>query len=200
MSRLNGSKSSGELILIVGPMKSGKSWDLISRVDPLFYSDIPWSAFMPAANTRDKTIWSRLGKTGIQISPAKVRKVESLECALKEDDEVIAIDEVHMFSPDQSKFFDKLLKQGRQIIAAGLDMDYRGIVYEIIIGLLSLGPSEVKCHAAVCDVCRKPNARFTQILYNDQPVLEGLPSVIPDDKSHQYKYQARCRTHFARKQ
>jgi thymidine kinase len=192
-------KDGPQLILLIGPMKSGKSGALFSYFGPLGFSDISWTAYMPSRNTRDNTIWSRMGKGGIKFDQSKVNKVETLEDALKSKDRVIGIDEIHMFEPSQAKIIGELLLQGKDVIAAGLDMDYRGVVYEIITKLMMLGPDEIISHQAVCDVCKQWNAHFTQILHNGIPVLEGLPSIIPDDKTHEYEYQSRCREHFVKK-
>ena len=192
-------KEGAQLILLLGPMKSGKSGALFSYFGPLGVSVVPWMAYMPARNTRDETIWSRVGKGGIKFDRSKVQKVDSLECALETSDKVVGIDEIHMFHPDQADIIRMILSQGKDVIAAGLDMDYRGVVYEIITRLMALGPDEVNKFQAVCDVCGQWNAHFTQILHDGIPVLEGLPSIIPDDKTHEYKYQARCREHFVRK-
>lgn len=189
-------KDGPQLILIIGPMKSGKSGDLFSFFGPLGFSNIPWTAYMPSRNTRDNTIWSRMGRGGIKFDQSKVQKVDSLECALETKDRVIGVDEVHMFDPNQADIVKKLLAQGKDVVAAGLDMDYRGVVYEIVTRLMMLGPDEIIVHQAVCDVCKQWNAHFTQILHNGIPVLEGLPSIIPDDKTHEYDYQSRCREHF----
>lgn len=192
-------KDGPQLILIIGPMKSGKSGDLFSFFGPLGFSDTPWTAYMPSRNTRDNTIWSRMGRGGIRFDQSKVNKVDALDCALKTKDKVIGIDEIHMFDPSQAEVIGKLLAQGKDVVAAGLDMDYRGVVYEIITRLIMIGPDEIIIHQAVCDVCKQWNAHFTQILHKGIPVLEGLPSIIPDDKTHEYDYQARCRYHFVRK-
>jgi thymidine kinase len=140
-----------------------------------------------------------MGRGGIRFDQSKVNKVDTLDCALETKDKVIGIDEIHMFDPNQAEVIKRLLAQGKDVIAAGLDMDYRGVVYEIITRLIMLGPDEIIIHQAVCDVCKQWNAHFTQILHNGVPVLEGLPSIIPDDKTHEYEYQSRCREHFFRK-
>ena len=192
-------KDGPQLILIIGPMKSGKSGDLFSFFGPLGLSNVPWTAYMPSRNTRDNTIWSRMGRGGIRFDQSKVYKVDTLDISLETNDKVIGIDEIHMFDPNQAEIIGKLLAQGKDVVAAGLDMDYRGVVYDIITRLIMIGPDEIIIHQAVCDVCKQWNAHFTQILHNGIPVLEGLPSIIPDDKTHEYDYQSRCREHFVRK-
>ena len=80
-----------ELTLILGPMKSGKSFDLISHFAPLKYTNIPFALYQSAKNVRDAEIWSR---NGISL---EAKKVHDLSETLASCAKVIGIDEVHMF-------------------------------------------------------------------------------------------------------
>lgn len=48
-------------IVIFGPMKSGKSLELISRVAPYEFAHDRVLYVQPKANTRDEGVWSRGG-------------------------------------------------------------------------------------------------------------------------------------------
>lgn len=177
-----------ELILILGPMKSGKSFELINYFAPLQYTEMSYGLYQSEKNIRDENIWSR---NGIQI---KATKVKSLTELLKENKRVIGLDEIHMFNEKDADIVDKLLKDGVKVIASGLDMDYRGKMFPIVQNFLSLGPIKVKYKRAVCEICKDPQAIYTQIFENFLPVTGGLPSVIPDDGT--YSYQPVCRQCF----
>ncbi len=175
-----------DLTLILGPMKSGKSYELISHFAPLQYTDIPNAVFQPARNIRDETIWSRSGVT------FAAEKITSLDKIIDRGLKVIGIDEVHMFPAKEAEAVQKLLEQGTSIFICGLDMDYRGKMYDIVKRLLELAPQEVRYKRAVCEVCRQPEAVYTQIVKGKRPVTEGLPPVIPEDGT--YSYFPVCRT------
>ena len=85
-----------DLTLILGPMKSGKSFDLISHFAPLQYTDISFGLFQSARNQRDATIFSRTG------SSLAATKLASLAALLDQEYEIVGIDEVHMFAPGGS--------------------------------------------------------------------------------------------------
>lgn len=68
-----------------------------------------------------------------------------------------------MFKEKDIDILEKLLKRGVKIIASGLDTDYRGKMFSVIKRLLELGPKEVKYKRAVCEVCKKPDAVYTQV-------------------------------------
>jgi thymidine kinase len=177
-----------ELLLILGPMKSGKSFEMISHFLPLSYSNIKFGLYQPDKNSRDENIWSR---NGISI---EAQKIKSLRQILKNSVEVVGIDEVHMFNEEDAEVIAQLLKYGVKVIATGLDMDYRGKMFPIIKRLFELSPKQVTYKHSICEHCKNTDAVYTQIYKSGKPVLEGLPSVVPEDGS--YEYQALCRRCF----
>ena len=179
-----------DLTLILGPMKSGKSFDLISYFAPLKYTDIPHILYQSARNVRDEHISSR---NGVIIES---KKVNSLADALENNFAVVGIDELHMFDPADVAVVAELLKRGVKVVAAGLDTDYRGRMFEVIRGLLELGPKEVKHKRAVCELCRQPIAVYSQVFNKGLPITGGMPPVIPDDGT--FTYQPVCRNCFVK--
>ncbi len=180
-----------ELFLILGPMKSGKSFELINYFLPLNYTNIKFGLYQPVKNKRNENVWSR---NGISI---KAKKIKSLKEILNKKEKIIGIDEIHMFSERDVETINVLLKQNRKIIVSGLDLDYRGKMFPIIKRLFEMGPKKVKYKKAVCELCKKPEAVYTQILKNNKPILSGLSSIIPDDGK--YVYMPVCRKCFINK-
>lgn len=179
-----------DLTLILGPMKSGKSYDLISFFAPLKYTIIPFALYQSARHVRDEHVSSRNGVV------LEAKKVYSLEESLQENYKVVGVDETHMFSTEDVLVIEKLLKRGVKVVMSGLDLDYRGKMFDVIKGFLELGPKEVRYRRAVCEVCKSPEAIYTQVLHRGVPITQGMPSVIPDDGT--YAYQAVCRECFVR--
>jgi len=180
------------LTLILGPMKSGKSFDLISRFAHLKYAQIPFALFNSARNTRDKNVFSRNGN--LELEAKKIRDFNEIEPGnLK----IIGIDEIHMFDEKDTLVINNFLKQGIDVVACGLDTDYRGQIFPIIKKLFELGPKKVIYKRAVCESCKIPEAVYTQILKDGQAIFEGLPAVVPEDGS--YVYRPLCRNCFVKK-
>lgn len=177
-----------DLTLILGPMKSGKSFELISYFAPLKFTDIPHIIIQPNMNVRDKQIWSRNGVT-LEAHKMKMLKEKPLDKYA-----VVGIDEVHMFVEEDAFLVGDLLKKGVKVVASGLEIDYRGEMFPIIRRLLSLGPREVKYKRAVCENCKSPDAIHTQIFHHGKPVTGGLPYLVPEDGT--YEYKAVCRHCF----
>jgi thymidine kinase len=61
---------------------------------------------------------------------------------------------------------------------------------------MELGPKEIKYKRAVCDVCKSPEAIYTQVFKRDEVITSGMPPVIPDDGT--YTYSVACRKCFVK--
>lgn len=181
-----------DLTVIVGPMKSGKSLELVSLLSPLRYSDVTHRVYQSARHVRDGGVASRVGGS------LETTKASDLSAALTEDVEVVGIDEVHMFSVRDVAVVAALLDRGTRVVACGIDTDHRGEMFAPVKALLELGPQVVTYRRAVCDVCRRFCAVHTQVLEDGVPFTRRLaPSQpLPDDGT--YTYEARCRDCFAR--
>jgi len=99
--------------------------------------------------------------------------------------ELIAIDEGQFFGPDIVEVTNRLANQGRRVIVAGLDLDYRGQPFGPMPQLICNAEYVTK-QLAICMVCGDP-ANFTQRLTaaEDQIVVGAAET-----------YEARCRRHF----
>jgi thymidine kinase len=141
-------------------------------------------------NVRDEQVTSR---NGVALA---AQKISDLREALTGDWRVVGIDETHMFPASSVEIVEELLKRGVKVIVSGLDLDYRGHMFEVIKGLLELGPKEVRYKRAVCELCKNPEAIYTQVLKMGEPIVADLPPVLPDDGT--YTYMTTCRNCFVR--
>ena len=176
------------LTLILGPMKSGKSFDLISYFSPLAYTSTNFALYQPARNVRDSVIESR---SGLSLDAKKIRSLKDIG---DHRYDVIGIDELHMFDVADIIVLRRCLNAGTRVIASGLDTDYRGVLFDTIRATLELGPSEVLYKRAVCKGCRGFSATHTQVYEAGKPLMAGMPSVIPDDG--RFTYEPVCRRCF----
>lgn len=178
------------LTLIIGPMKSGKSLELIARVAPYEYTDKKVLYVQPAANKRDRQINSRLG---IGLKAQKFKRLRDVI----DDFDVIAIDEAHMFKPSDAQQISTWTKAGKEVLVCGLDLAYNQKMMPIIQKVLELKPDIVIDKLAVCDVCKQFTARFTQILKGGKVVTGGYPMIVSEDAYS--TYQTRCRNCYVSK-
>lgn len=172
------------LTLIVGPMKSGKSLELIARVAPYEHAKKKVLYVKSKRHVRDKTVYSRIGLNTRALSVKSLKEVTN-------GFDVIGIDEVHMFPATDIEYIKKWMKAGKEVLTSGLDLDYSASLTPLVHKILELKPDKLINKLAVCEVCHKYQAQFTQILKDGKAVLGGLPPVVPEDGT--YLYQARCR-------
>ncbi len=178
------------LTLVLGPMKSGKSLEIINHISPLQHTRTTSSVYQSDRHGRDKQLLSRSGGA----LPAK--KVRTLRALLTDPAMVIAIDEIHMFSVADVAIIRQLLDHDkRSFVVSGLDTDIKGNLFKTVKALLELGPDQVIYKKAACEVCHHYNAVYTQVLKDGRYVLTG-PVRIPDDGTGAYHYEPRCRRCF----
>ncbi len=170
-----------DLTLILGPMKSGKSLELIEYFFNIQKKNIPFKLYQPLKNVRDKHINSRAGLF------IKAEKIKDLFEIKEGNAKIIGIDEIHMFKKEEVKAIERLLEKRIKVIAAGLDRDYKGEIFSIIKQLLKLNPDKVEFKKSICEICGKSEAVYTQIYKDNKPILDGLPPCVPDDGTYQYK-------------
>ena len=174
-------------VFITGPMKSGKTLELIARVTPFEYADKKILFLNPKKNIRETNITSRLG---VDAESQVVSSLKEVNASF----DVIGIDEVHMFENGDIEIIDQWVRAGKDVFVSGLDLDYQGHMTDAVLAVLELRPDEVVIKSAVCEACHEYDARFTQLLAGGKVMTEGIPKVNPDDGT--YQYEARCRNCF----
>ncbi len=177
------------LIAIIGPMKSGKSLELLSRIAPYSFADQKVVLVQHLRNVRDSNVSSRIGLS------EKAQKVDSLE-KVADDFDVIGIDEIHMFEPADIRYIEKWVLQGKEVFVSGLDVSYDRKMPLIMQRIFELKPDQIVDKIAVCETCKQYTARYTKILKNGRTIRSGLPSVVPEDGT--YTYISNCRNCFAK--
>lgn len=183
----------GEIIVIAGPMFSGKSDALCKQCNELqTYGKKKVIAYKPKLDNRfsEDQIVSRTGKSFPAKNVDETLPENEIEQILKEakDYDVVAFDEVQLFKKNIMKLVEELAFRGKCVIVAGLNMDYRGKEFGFIGGLMAMADQHIKLHA-YCSVCGNPRAAFTQRLMNGKPSKKGPIVLIGDTQD----YEPRCR-------
>ncbi|MCY9106174.1 thymidine kinase [Bacillus atrophaeus] len=182
-------KQSGWLELICGSMFSGKSEELIRRVKRATYAKQEVRVFKPAIDNRysEEAVVSHNGTSmtsHVIASPAEIWN------HISETTDVIAVDEVQFFDRMIIEVLSSLADKGYRVIAAGLDMDFRGEPFGVVPDLMAMAETVTKLQA-VCSVCGSPASR-TQRLINGKPASYDDPIILVGASE---SYEARCRHH-----
>lgn len=180
---------SGRLEMICGPMFSGKSEELIRRIRRAVIARQNVMTFKHSLDDRF-SFDCVSSHTGDKIDAQAVEMPERiLEFAHRGSIDVIGIDEVQFFSNDIIYVIDELVNQGKRVIAAGLDLDFKGVPFGPMPLLLTLAYDVAKLKA-ICSICGK-DAAFSQRLINGKPAKFTDPIILIGAEE---SYQARCRT------
>ncbi|HHV80674.1 TPA: thymidine kinase [bacterium] len=181
--------STGWIEVICGSMFSGKSEELIRRVKRAEIARQKVQVFKPAIDTRyeDREVVSHDGN---KVSAYMVEKAEDIIAELLPDVQVIAIDEGQFFDNSIVEVCQTLADNGKRVIVAGLDQDFRGEPFGPMPELLAVAEKVDKLQA-ICIVCGGPASR-TQRLINGEPAYYDDPTILIGAED---VYEARCREH-----
>jgi thymidine kinase len=177
----------GWIEVVCGSMFSGKTEELIRRVRRARIAKQQVQVFKPALDDRyhGQKVSSHNGMHWDAIPVASPREI--LE-RLEPETTVIAVDEAQFFDWELSEVCNQLAQQGRRIILAGLDMDFRGEPFGPM-PLLMAEAEEVTKLQAICVECGAPASR-TQRLIDGSPAAYDDPIILVGGSE---SYEARCR-------
>ncbi len=176
-------RETGWIEVICGCMFSGKTEELIRRLRRAEIARQSVSIFKPRIDKRysddhivshsDDRLKSVVVDSALEISP------------LCRDAHVVGIDEGQFFGMELVDVCESLANEGKRVIVAGLDQDYRGKPFEPMPQLLSIAEYITKT-LAICMVCGNPADRTQRKTHQGDRVLVGAKDI----------YEARCRKCF----
>ena len=177
----------GWIEVICGSMFSGKTEELIRRVRRAVIARQQVQVFKPALD--DRYAAEKVSShDGIHWDAVAVNSPGEILTLVREGSEVVAIDEVQFFDWTVTGVCEKLAGQGKRVIVAGLDTDFRGEPFGPMPLLMAQAEMVDKLQA-ICAVCGAPASR-TQRLINGQPANYDDPVILVGANE---VYQARCR-------
>lgn len=182
-------KQSGWLELICGSMFSGKSEELIRRVKRATYAKQEVRVFKPVIDNRYSED-AVVSHNGTSMTSYAISSAEDIWNHISESTDVIAVDEVQFFDRSIIGVLSSLADKGYRVIAAGLDMDFRGEPFGVVPDIMAVAESVTKLQA-VCSVCGSPASR-TQRLIDGKPASYDDPVILVGASE---SYEARCRHH-----
>jgi thymidine kinase len=180
-------KNDGWIEVICGSMFSGKSEELIRRVHRVQIAKKKVQVFKPTIDTR-YSIQYIYSHNGTKIEAINISNSKELLEKTEPDTEVVAIDEAQFYDKGIVTICQKLADQGRRVMVAGLDQDFRGEPFGPIPELLAVAEYIDKLQA-ICMICGSPASR-TQRLVNGRPAKYSDPIILIGAKE---TYEARCR-------
>lgn len=173
----------GWIEVVCGPMFSGKTEELIRRLRRAQIARQRVEIFKPTIDVR----YSQDAVVSHDETTLKSVAVDTAEqiLLLAGSARVVGIDEAQFFGLELVPVVQMLAEQGRRVVIAGLDLDYRGVPFEPVPQLMAVAEYVTKLHA-VCMVCGGP------AIYSQRLVREGRRVLIGSKAA----YEPRCRNCF----
>jgi thymidine kinase len=179
----------GLIEVVCGSMFSGKTDELIRRLVRATIAKQKVQVFKPAIDVR-YAVEKVASHTGSTFDAIPVQKAAEILRKVAEDTTVVGLDEAQFFDSEIVDVAQSLSDRGVRVIAAGLDMDFRGEPFGLMPVLMAKAELVLKLHA-ICMVCGDEASR-TQRLVNGKPARYDEPVVIVGASE---MYEARCRLH-----
>ncbi|MBQ0141477.1 MAG: thymidine kinase [Prevotellaceae bacterium] len=167
----NGEKiHQGRIEVVCGSMFSGKTEELIRRMKRAKFAHQNVTIFKPAIDVRysEEDVVTHEGQA---ISSTPVDNSSSI-LLLGSDCDVIGIDEAQFFDNNLPAVCNELAKKGIRVIAAGLDMDFKGEPFGPMPALMAIADDITKVHA-ICVKCGAQAYVSHRLVDNDKRVLLG---------------------------
>jgi thymidine kinase len=173
----------GSIEVVCGSMFSGKTEELIRRVNRARIAKVNVEIFSPVADTRyDK---SALVSHNLNSIPSKAVSKAAEILPLASHIQVVGIDEAQFFDDELPSVCQTLADAGVRVIVAGLDMDFKGRPFGTMPQIMAIADSVTKLHA-VCVKCGQQAMYSYRLVPDDSKILLG----------EKESYEARCRNCF----
>lgn len=173
----------GWIEVICGSMFSGKTEELIRRLNRARIAKQKVEIFKPEIDTRydENDVVSHDSKA---VSSTPIQNASQI-LLYADDFEVVGIDEAQFFGDELVSTCEDLANRGKRVIVAGLDMDYKGNPFGPIPKLMAMAEEVTKVHA-ICIRCGDLAQYSHRTVQNDKLVVLGETDV----------YEPLCRSCF----
>jgi len=173
-------ESGGSIEVICGSMFSGKTEELIRRINRVRIAKLSYTVFKPKKDTRYDEVKVVSHNTNA-ITSIPVAKSEAILLQTGHS-QVVGIDEAQFFDEKLPEVCNTLANKGIRVIIAGLDMDFKGRPFGPMPQLMAIADSVTKVHA-VCVVCGN------QAMFSYRKVANKNKIMLGELES----YEPRCR-------
>jgi thymidine kinase len=173
-------KKTGSVEVICGCMFSGKTKELIKKLNVALNEGLNVAVFSPAIDTRHGE--NILVSHDSDSIPSTAVENSLLILSLAANADVVGIDEAQFFDDGLPDVCNQLADRGVRVIVSGLDMDFKRRPFGPVPALMATADAVTKLQA-VCACCGESAMYSYRLVHGDTPILLG----------GQKSYEARCR-------
>jgi len=176
-------RKAGWIEVVCGSMFSGKTEELIRRVNRAIIAQQEVHIFKPAIDIRYDVV-KVVSHNYNEITSTPIKSSDQI-LALVGNADVVAIDEAQFLDEGLVDVCITLANSGRRVIVCGLDMDFEGKPFGIMPQLMSIAEFITKLHA-ICMQCGDVASFSYRLSESQEKVVLGEKDL----------YEARCRRCF----
>lgn len=161
----------GSIEVICGSMFSGKTEELIRRINRVKIAKRKIQIFKPTIDVR-YSVNNIVSHKHSSIEAVPVQMSRVILSSVENDTTVVAIDEAQFFDDGIIDVVNELVSKGKRVIIAGLDMDYLGQPFGPMPELMAMADDVYKCRA-ICVKCGHLANYSYRISSADEQVMIG---------------------------
>ncbi len=180
--------SGGWIEVIAGVMFSGKSEELMRRVRRATIARKRVQVFKSHLDDRYAGLYNVSSHDGRDLEALPVDSASQIAQQLDPTAQVVAVEEVQFLDEGILTLATALAEQGRRVVLAGLDTDFRGEPFGAMPQLMAVAEQVTKLHA-ICVVCGNPASRNQRLIDGQPARWDSATIMIGATQS----YEARCR-------
>lgn len=194
----------GALTVITGPMFSGKSTELIRQIRREQIAEKEMQLFKFGEDARYASPEKLASYDGSMLHATPVARTHDLIALAQPETQLMVIDEIQFFDDIIIDYVSHLVDQGKRVLTAGLNLDFRGEPFPFgygsrrtIADLLVRADFIVKL-SAVCTYRESGGQRCGMEATRTQRLVGGEPAHYSDPIKligAQESYEARCVRH-----
>lgn len=174
------SEYGGSIEVVCGSMFSGKTEELIRRLNRARIARLKVEIFSPKTDTRFSED-ALVSHNANSIPSTPVENASSI-LLFSSDVHVVGIDEAQFFDDELPDVCNILANRGIRVIVAGLDMDFKGRPFGPMPAIMAMAESVTKLQA-VCVRCGNPALYSYRLVPDENKILLGEKET----------YEPRCR-------
>jgi thymidine kinase len=179
-----GRHAAGWIEVVCGSMFSGKTEELLRRVKRARLARQRVLLFKPRVDNRYDAV-KVVSHEGVNADAIPVSTAAELLSRIAPGTAVVGIDEAQFFDEAIVGAAESLASAGVRVIAAGLDLDWRGLPFGPLPHLMGVAEYVTKLHA-VCARCGGAGTRSQRLVAAEGQLFVGGAA----------EYESRCRACF----
>ncbi len=184
----------GKIEVVIGPMYSGKTEELIRRVVRRNIAKQHGMIFKIFSDTRSKNE-NIVSRAGTSLKATTIRSARDALRYMGEKKDYVAFDEAQFFGEELFDVVNLFINRGTDVIVAGLNLDFRGNPFDNVMKIVAIA-DEIVLLKAVCVVCGRDATRTQRlILKNGEwvPASQSDPVFKVEGADVQTRYEPRCK-------